>query len=260
MSVIPFAGYDVVDLSVVTGETYPANWPTSPMFHTFRYVWYDDFRGSSYSRMISIEEHHGTHFDVPAHVIPPKGSGLPHATEGEWMTPEKFPLTCFMSPVAVVDCRTLLGKAEPGNSPQITREYLENWEKENGKIQSSEFVMLFTSWTELNYKPFPKGYEFAFNPVLMKQSPAWPAPNARAMELLVERGVKLVGIDGAAMGPAEDDFPPHLVGLSAGLIFVEKMTNFSSLPVRGAYFMCLPLRIEGGSGGPCRAIAFVPQK
>ena len=79
------------------------------------------------------------------------------------------------------------------------------------------------------------------------------------MRLLVERGVKLLGTDGGAMGPCEDDYPPHIIGLKSGMMFVEKMTNLSKLPVRGSIFMFLPLKIEGGSGGPVRAIAFVPK-
>jgi kynurenine formamidase len=39
---------------------------------------------------------------------------------------------------------------------------------------------------------------------------------------------------------------------------VEILTNLGDLPVRGAFFVFLPLKISGSSGGPGRAIALVP--
>lgn len=254
----PLSNVTMIDLSVVTGENYPAHWPTSPMFHTYRYVWYDDFRGAAYSRFLSIEEHHGTHFDAPAHIIPPQGSGFADATDGEWITTEKVPLTQFIGPAAVIDCRTLIGQAEPGYSPLITRQHLENWEARYGQIEASDCVLFYTGWTDLHYKPFPEGNNLAFNPGILKNMAAWPAPDVGAMELLVERGVRLVGTDGVAMGPCEDDHPPHVVGLKANMIFIEKLTNLAQLPPRGAAFLFLPLRIENGSGAPGRAVAFLP--
>jgi kynurenine formamidase len=38
---------------------------------------------------------------------------------------------------------------------------------------------------------------------------------------------------------------------------LENLTNLDRLPARGATVVALPMKIEGGSGGPLRAIAFV---
>ena len=40
---------------------------------------------------------------------------------------------------------------------------------------------------------------------------------------------------------------------------LENLTNLDKLPARGALVVALPLKIEGGSGGPLRAIALVPR-
>jgi kynurenine formamidase len=40
---------------------------------------------------------------------------------------------------------------------------------------------------------------------------------------------------------------------------LENLTNLDKLPARGALVVALPLKIEGGSGGPLRAIALVPK-
>ena len=39
----------------------------------------------------------------------------------------------------------------------------------------------------------------------------------------------------------------------------ENLTNLDQLPLRGALVIALPMKIEGGSGGPLRAIALVPR-
>jgi kynurenine formamidase len=52
--------------------------------------------------------------------------------------------------------------------------------------------------------------------------------------------------------------PVHQEGLSRGLRYVEILTNLDELPTRGAFFVFLPLKIAGSSGGPGRAIAFLP--
>ena len=42
--------------------------------------------------------------------------------------------------------------------------------------------------------------------------------------------------------------------------YVELLTNLSELPVRGTYFIFMPLKISGSSGGPGRAMALLPQE
>jgi kynurenine formamidase len=43
------------------------------------------------------------------------------------------------------------------------------------------------------------------------------------------------------------------------MLFIELLANLRLLPARGAFFVCLPLKIEGSSAGPARAIALVPR-
>jgi kynurenine formamidase len=249
----------IVDLSVITAERWPVGWPTSPAYHTSLYCYYEDVSGPYYSRFLFIEEHHGTHYDAPAHLLAPKDSGLPNVTDGEWLTGDKIPLEQFMGPAAVVDCRSTLGKADLGKSPVVGRDFLEAWEAKHGRFQAGECVLFYTSWTDLYYKPLAEGgRDFIFDPIMLQNKVAWPSPDEGAMGLLVERGVRLVGVDTPTVGLAERMIEPHLVGLKAGMVLVEKLTNLSQLPVRGAAFLFLPLYIEGGGGGPGRAVAFLP--
>ena len=41
--------------------------------------------------------------------------------------------------------------------------------------------------------------------------------------------------------------------------YVELLTNLAELPVRGALFVFLPVKIAGSSGGPGRAMALLPR-
>jgi isatin hydrolase len=41
--------------------------------------------------------------------------------------------------------------------------------------------------------------------------------------------------------------------------YIEILTNLDELPIRGAYFIFMPIKISGSSGGPGRAMALLPE-
>lgn len=66
---------------------------------------------------------------------------------------------------------------------------------------------------------------------------------------LISRGVRLIGIDYLSIG----DVDAHRELLGAGIVAVEGLDLRAVEP--GAYeLICLPLRLEGSDGAPCRAI------
>jgi arylformamidase len=72
-------------------------------------------------------------------------------------------------------------------------------------------------------------------------------------EWLVNRGVRLVGVDYLSVAPYDDSVPTHVVLLKAGVVVVEGL-NLSQIS-RGFYHLyCLPLKIAGSDGAPARAI------
>ena len=251
-------GATIIDLSVLNSEELPSSWPTVTPYHAVNVNWYTDWRGPFFTRLLVIEEHTGTHCDAPAHFIPDPKYGLPHSTEFGGITVDKLDLARFMGPALVIDATQLTGTGEPGLSPIISRELIEGWEAENGTITAGDVVLLRTDWTDRHYRKLPEGSTFAYDPIIAKNVAAWPAPDADAMSYLVDKGVKCVGIDNSSMGPLQADPEPHWAGLGRGAVFVERMTNLGLLPTRGAFFMFLPIKIEGGSGAPGRAIGIVP--
>jgi kynurenine formamidase len=50
----------------------------------------------------------------------------------------------------------------------------------------------------------------------------------------------------------------HRVAAEANVPGLENLANLDQLPPRGALVIALPMKIEGGSGGPLRAIAVLP--
>ena len=58
-------------------------------------------------------------------------------------------------------------------------------------------------------------------------------------------------------GPSSD-FIAHRVLNGADIPGLENLANLERLPPSGAWVIALPMKIEGGTGGPCRIIAVLP--
>jgi isatin hydrolase len=124
-------------------------------------------------------------------------------------------------------------------------------------LQPGEVVLLHTGWSAHYVRGAP-GRRFVFDPLVTGSTPGWPALTTEAVVHLDERGVKTVGIDAPSMGSVEDGAEVHREALSRGMLFVEMLTGLEELPARGAYFVFLPLKVAHSTGGPGRAIAFLP--
>jgi kynurenine formamidase len=51
----------------------------------------------------------------------------------------------------------------------------------------------------------------------------------------------------------------HRIAAERNAPGLENLANVDELPARGAVVIALPMKIEGGSGGPVRVIALVPR-
>jgi len=70
---------------------------------------------------------------------------------------------------------------------------------------------------------------------------------------LVDRGVKLVGIDGLSIGFSDQSDAVHRILLAAGVILVESLI-LADVPPGEYQLICLPLKLIGAEGAPARAI------
>ena len=79
------------------------------------------------------------------------------------------------------------------------------------------------------------------------------AINNGGAEWLVQKGIKLVGVDYLSVAPFADGVPTHKTLLKAGLIAIEGL-DLSNV-TRGYYeLFCLPLKIANADGAPARVI------
>ncbi|MGB9521894.1 MAG: cyclase family protein [Anaerolineales bacterium] len=79
------------------------------------------------------------------------------------------------------------------------------------------------------------------------------AITADGADYLVQRGVKLIGVDYLSVAPYKDSRPTHEILLKAGTVIIEGL-NLQNVD-QGRYMLyCLPLKIEGSDGAPARTI------
>jgi kynurenine formamidase len=247
-------GASIVDLSVTSGSNWPSSPPEGQRFG--QYIMRDySWPTAQYVEFVQVhDDHTGTHVDAPVHMIPPADSGLPHASEFGDITVEKIPIKQMVGRAAVVDVRPLIEGYPAGTttrlreSPVITRAFLEEWETEHGEFQSGEIVLFRSDWSDMYFKPYPEGWGY---------DRSHPAPGEDAFDLLFERGVRCVGIDGRGIGLMQDDYGPHWASLGRNILAIENLTNLGSLPTRGALFIFLPHKFEGATGGMGRAIGII---
>ncbi|RFA22821.1 cyclase family protein [Subtercola boreus] len=86
-----------------------------------------------------------------------------------------------------------------------------------------------------------------------------PFLTADGAQLLVERGVALVGIDSLNIDDTESggERPAHSLLLDAGIHVVEHLTGLGALPFRGSRFTAVPPKVRGFGTFPVRAFATV---
>jgi arylformamidase len=83
------------------------------------------------------------------------------------------------------------------------------------------------------------------------------AIDASGAQYLVDRGVKLVGVDYLSVAPFDAGKPTHEILLKAGMILLEGL-DLSQVE-QGRYALyCLPIKLGGVEGAPARAILIGP--
>ncbi len=191
-----------------------------------------------YTRSFWMLEHYGTHMDAPIHFPPGK-------------TPvDKIPPERLFGPAVVIDVREEAGK-EPDY--HLTLERIARWETEHGRIPPGAIVLLRTGWA--TRWPDVKAYRNEDAKGVMH----FPGYSTDAVVRLILRKVSGIGIDTLSVdyGPSKQ-FPVHKLSHGAGLYHIENLADMSALPEAGAFLVVAPIKLEGGSGGPCRVFAILP--
>ena len=235
-------GHRLVDLT----HSYNADtvfWPAPPTHFVLERLHFGDTpAGFFYSaNRFCLPEHGGTHLDAPIHF----------ARDRETM--ERVPLERLIGPVVVIDVSE---KAAKDRDYRVSADDVLAFEAKHGRIEPGTRVLVRTDWS----RRWPDATAYLGHATDASKL-HFPAYGADAARLLVEeRQVALLGIDTASIdyGPATD-FPVHRIAAAANVPGLENVTGLEALPPRGAILIALPMKIEGGSGGPTRVVALVPR-
>ena len=149
--------------------------------------------------------------------------------------------------------------AEAAEDPDylLTVADVEAFEAEHGRLPDGSWLLLRTGWDARAHDQ-----EAFLN--ASSGRPQTPGPDAAcALWLAQERpiagfGVETVGTDAGAAGGFDPPFPAHHHLLGAGKYGLTQLANLAELPPTGAVIVVAPLRLEGGTGSPARALALVP--
>ena len=205
---------------------------------------YDDNGPAWYWNTITLGEHTGTHFDAPVHWV----TGKDYANN----TTDTIPVDQFVGPVCVIDCSA---ESAENNDFLLTRDYVEAWEAEHGKIPAGAWVFMRTDWSKRTGADFLNANE---------DGPHSPGPDPDCVRLLANErnvlgfGVETVGTDAGQAGGFEPPFPCHNLMHGAGKLGLASLNRLDQLPPTGAVVIAAPLKIVNGSGSPLRVVALVP--
>jgi kynurenine formamidase len=241
---IDLSTQSMIDLSHGYGPS-TVFWPTSPIRFELKKLASGKTEGGYFytANTFCMPEHGGTHLDAPLHF---SESGRPA---------DQVPLEQLIAPAVVIDVTT---RTAADRDYRATGEDVLQFEKANGKIDRGSIVLLRTGWSR--YWPNAKAYMGDDTPGDASKL-SFPSYGVEAVKLLVEeRHVAALGIDTASIDYGKSsDFPVHRIVAANNVPGFENLTNLDRLPARGATVMALPIKIEGGSGGPLRAVALIPR-
>jgi len=166
---------------------------------------------------IEMDSHDGTHIDSPLHFI--KGG----------TSIDEMPIGTAIGPARVIEIM---------NEKEITVEELEQY-----RISKGERILFRTKNSPRVYSSrVYKGDYVAITP--------------EAAEYLADTGIILVGLDFltiAGMNTPENITKVHLAFLTRGIYILEAV-NLDGVAPGNYELICLPLRLERGDAGPCRAV------
>jgi kynurenine formamidase len=236
------AAYRMVDLTHAYGSK-TVFWPTSPTRFTLDRLAFGKTEGGYFyaANTLCTPEHGGTHLDAPIHF----GEGKRSA--------EQIPLEQLIAPAVVID---VTAKANADRDYRLTADDVGQFEKRHGRIAAGTMVLLQTGWSR--HWPNAKAYMGDDTPGDASKL-SFPSFGVEAAKLLVEeRRAGALGIDTASIDYGRStDFMVHRIAAAQNVPGLENLTNRDQLPPTGAVVVALPMKIEGGSGGPLRAVGLV---
>ena len=192
-----------------------------------------------------MAEHGGTHIDAPIHFY-----------ENRW-TVDEIPLDRLVGPAIVVD---VTSRCAENRDYRASVADFEAWERQHGRIPDASIVLVRTGFGR--FWPDRKAYlgteERGVAAVAELHFPGLHPDAARW--LIGERRIHAVGLDSASIDHGQSkQFETHRILFEANVPAFENLAGLDELPATGFTVVALPIKIRGGSGGPLRVIAILPE-
>ncbi|MDZ7773156.1 MAG: cyclase family protein [Balneolaceae bacterium] len=238
-----FPGGEIVDLSYAYNDS-TVFWPTAGEFELTVDSEGMTEAGHFYSaNSFSMAEHGGTHLDAPYHFYE------------EGITMDQIPPEQLMGEGIVVDVSDS-ALANPDYRVQISD--FQAWEQENGQIPAGAIVIVRTGYGQF----WPDRERYMGTAERGPDAVAdlhFPGLHPEAAEWLTsERDIKMLGLDTPSLDYGQStDFRSHVILASHDIAGLENLANLERLPSQGFRVIALPMKIEGGSGGPVRVLAIL---
>ncbi len=210
-----------VDLTLTISKDLPM-FPGSP---TPNFIPWSSLKEDGYNlELVFLSSHSGTHIDAPFHFLQ-NGAKI-----------HKIPLERL-----VIDA--ILIKIKKGKKI-ITRQDIEDFEKNNFLIPKKSTVIFHTDWS----KNLNKNFYFTKNPGL----------SLSAAKYLVSKKINLIGIDSPSIDLGTDEkFSVHQILSKNNILIVENLINLEKIHTTQFRFVVLPLKLENATGSPVRALAII---
>lgn len=221
-------------------------WPTSEPFRLSPVFDGETTGGFHYAaNRYQAAEHGGTHMDAPIHFL---AGGDPV---------ERVGLDRTIGPLVVVD---VTAKVSENRDYAAGPSDFEAHQSRLGPIPSGAIVLIRTGYER--FWPLAERYlgtsERGADAVSRLHFPGLSEAGSR---WLVAKGIRAVGVDTASIDPGPSTrFDSHRCLAAAGIPIFENLRGLAEIPQRGAFLVALPMKIEGGSGAPLRAVAWVPDR
>ena len=221
-------------------------WPTAETFKKTE-VFHGHTQGGWFyaAYNFSAAEHGGTHMDSPIHFA--EGAN----------TTDQVPVTQLIGPGFVVDVSAQSAK---NVDYLVTAADIQAFEAKHAVIPPGAIVLLNTGRAGL-YPDRVKymGTDERGEAAVPKLH--FPGLSKEGAALLVVRKIGAVGVDTPSIDYGQSkDFAAHVELMTHNIPAFENVADMSGLPPTGSTIIALPMKIEGGSGGPLRIVAHLPGK
>ncbi|MBB5211337.1 cyclase family protein [Microbulbifer hydrolyticus] len=220
-------------------------WPTADKFAKSTVFAGETDKGYYYSAYnLAAAEHGGTHVDAPVHFARNK------------LSVDKIPLEQLIGQGVVIRVADRIGK---DRNYKISVADIQRWEEKHGTVPENSIVLLDTG--SARFWPDPVKYMGTAErgeAAVEKLNFPGLGPDA-ALYLAEKRGIKAVGLDTPSIDFGGSQlFKTHRILFEHNVPALENVANLGALPDKGFTVIALPMKIRGGSGGPTRVVALVP--